>query len=144
MPGPTSFQRSMFPLQLSLPDWRCQGCQRRGFSSPHRARTHTSLIYHHTSSACQPDKDFSPRVYKLEMLFRLQNQLHICCLPSCMHANERMQKLPGLRPQLILGPGKAGMERELWERHHGHQWLHSYCRALQFTESNFLWPLHQP
>lgn len=82
-------------LQLSLPKWRCKGCKRRGFSSPscpRRVRTHTSVIYHHASSACQPDKDFSPGVSKLEMLFRLPKQLHVFCFPSQRRAASMQMK----------------------------------------------------
>lgn len=42
-------------------------------------------------------------------------------------------------PSALLGQGKhTGMKGELWERHHGHRWLNSYCRALQLTQSNCL------
>lgn len=44
---------------------------------PCRARTHTSVIYHHAITTCQLDNDFSPGVSRLEMLFRLQKQLHV-------------------------------------------------------------------
>uniref|UniRef100_A0A8C3NE66 Uncharacterized protein n=1 Tax=Geospiza parvula TaxID=87175 RepID=A0A8C3NE66_GEOPR len=42
----------MFPLQLSLPDWRCQGCQRRGFCSPHVSPQSQSTNLSHLSP-CQ-------------------------------------------------------------------------------------------
>lgn len=70
---------------------------------PRRVRTHTSVIYHHAISTCQLDNDFSPGVSKLEMLFRLQKQLHVLCILSqCRAASMQMEgilNLPGLRPQ---------------------------------------------
>lgn len=129
---------------------------------PRRVRTHTSATYHPAISTCQLHKDFSPRVSKLEMLFRLQKQLHVFCFLS----QRRMQmkgaiKLPGMQltPHLLawrkhtpmegeLAPGKAAHGEMLWPSQPVLTSVlrvpESYCRALQFTESNFLWPLHQP
>lgn len=45
-------------------------------------RTHTSVIYHRAVSTWQLDKDFSPRVSKLEMLFRLQKTIARFLLPE--------------------------------------------------------------
>lgn len=69
---------------------------------PRRVRTHTSVIYHHATSTCQFDNDFSPRVSKLEMLFRLQKQLHIFCFLS-QRRPARMQ-MKGILNLLELQP----------------------------------------
>uniref|UniRef100_A0A8C9NH59 Uncharacterized protein n=1 Tax=Serinus canaria TaxID=9135 RepID=A0A8C9NH59_SERCA len=49
---PSICSSSMSPWQLSLPDWRCQGCQRRGFSSPHVSPQSQNTHLTHLSS-CQ-------------------------------------------------------------------------------------------
>lgn len=132
---------------------------------PRRVRTHTSAIYHPAISTCQLDKDFSPRVSELEMLFRLRKQLHVFCFLS-QRRPARMQtkgtiKLPGMQltPHLLargkhtpvegeLVSGKAAHGEMLWPSRPVLASVlrvpESYCRAFHLTESNFLWPLHQP
>lgn len=86
-------------------DVDAKSSREKGFlhpTCPHRVRTHTSVIYHHAISTCQLDNDFSPGVSKLEMLFRLQKQLHVFCFLS-QHRTASMQmegilNLPGLWP----------------------------------------------
>lgn len=95
-----------------------------GFLHPtcsHRVRTHNSVIYHHATSTCQLDNDFSLRVSKLEMLFRLQKQLHVFCFLSQRRPSSMQMKgilnLPGLQPQhssaLLAHREHTPMEREL-------------------------------
>jgi len=131
---------------------------------PGRVRAHTSVIYHHAISTCHLDNDFSPGVSKLEMLFRLRKQLHIFCFlsqrrPASMQIKGTVN-LPGLHSSALLAQGKhTPMERKLVPGKAVHGAMlrpsqpvltlvstaqESYCRAVQFTESNFLWPLHQP
>uniref|UniRef100_A0A8C3NXJ3 Uncharacterized protein n=1 Tax=Cyanoderma ruficeps TaxID=181631 RepID=A0A8C3NXJ3_9PASS len=52
--GPTSFQRQqrVLRLQLSLSEWRCKGCKRRGFSPPHVSPQSQNTHLGHLSS-CQ-------------------------------------------------------------------------------------------
>lgn len=116
MPGATSFQRQqhLLRLQLSLPEWRCKGARKEGFlhpTCPRRVRAHTSVIYHRASSACQPDKDFSPGASKLEMLFRLPKQLHVFCFPSQRRAASMQMKgcgtCQGCGHSTSLRPGRA-------------------------------------
>lgn len=80
------------------------------------------------------------------------------------HANERDRNPPRAaatpRSSALLAPGKHTlMEGELAPGQAAHGEMlrplqpvlasvstvhESYCRALQFTESNFLWPLRRP
>lgn len=111
---------------------KAKSAREEGFlhpTCPRRVGTHTSVIYHHASSACQPDKDFSPGASKLEMLFRLQKQLHVFCFLSQrtpasmqMKGSESCQGCGHSTSLSPPWPGKAHRDggRTL-ERHRGHR-----------------------
>lgn len=93
MHGHISFQRIALSKGTSS-DCNCpfltvdaKSLREEGFlhpACPHRARTHTSLIYHHAIVTCQLDNDFPLGISRLEMLFRLQKQLHVFSFLSCV------------------------------------------------------------